>query len=279
MQNESITPQKAISQGHLTISLPGMIIMFGAGYGLFELAQLKVIHFLVFMPGSIVIAPIVAWIYWSFAITHWRIWAFSKVDDPLELKRIAVDGGLIWNDGSFFERTEIRTTKQKALIFDLEKRIREEQSKEFEDDPNIPNSSEFKFSKGVMYVKLAQNALIIVVGAYLAISSQNSYVGLFFVGLGILLSIRPFMKLSNVLPVLILSNNGITIDDRTYKWNYISNENAQMEGIGKSRSAYLTFEIDETSQRIPLDDYEVTLPELRKLLSVYRGRNKAVNNR
>lgn len=279
MQNENITPQKAISKGHLMISLPGMIIMFAAVYGLFKLAQLKVIHFLVFMPGSIVIAPIVAWIYWSFTITRWRIWAFSNVDDPLELKRMAVDGGLIWKDGSFFERTEIRTAKQKALIFELEKRIREEKTKEFEDDPSVPNSSEFKFSKGVLYVKLAQNTLLIAVGTYLAISSENSYVGLFFVGLGILLSIRPFMKLSNVLPILILSNDGITINERTFKWNYISNESAQMEGIGKSRSAYLTFEIDETSQRIPLDDYEVTLPELRKLLSVYRGRNKAVNNR
>jgi hypothetical protein len=279
MTNENITPQKAILRGQLVINVPGMIVMFAVAVGLYQLSSHKLINPLVFLPGTFLISPLVAWIYWSFSITHWRIWAFSRVDDPLELKRMAVDGGLIWKDGSFFERTEIRTTKQKALIFELEKRIRAEKAKEFEDDPSVPNLSEFKFSKGVMYVKLAQNALIIVVGAYLAISSQNSYVGLFFVGLGILLSIRPFMKLSNVLPVLVLSNDGITIDERTYKWNYISNESAQMEGIGKSRSAYLTFEIDETSQRIPLDDYEVTLPELRKLLNIYRERNKAVNNR
>jgi len=279
MTNEYITSQKAIMRGQLVVNVPVMIVMFAVAVGLYQLSSHKLINPLVFLPGTFLISPLVAWIYWSYAITHWRIWAFSRVDDPLELKQSAVDGGLIWKDGSFFERTEIRTAKQKALIFELEKRIREEKTKEFEDDPSVLNSSEFKFSKGVLYVKLAQNTLIIAVGTYLAISSEESYVGIFFVGLGVILSNRPFTKLSNVLPVLILSNDGIAIDERTYNWNHVTNESAQMEGIGKNRSAYLTFVIDGTSERIPLDDYELTLPELRKLLNIYRGRNKAVNNR
>lgn len=128
-----MTPQKAIMRGQLVVNVPVMIVMFAVAVGLYQLSSNKLIHPLVFLPGTILISPLVAWVYWSFSITYWRIWAFSNVDDPLELKRMAVDGGLIWKDGSFFERTEIRTTKQKALIFELEKRIREKSTKKFEE--------------------------------------------------------------------------------------------------------------------------------------------------
>jgi hypothetical protein len=61
-----------------------------------------------------------AWLTWSFLVVRWRIWAYERVDDLDELKMRAVAAGLIWSDGHFFERTEIRSQDQRKRIRELE---------------------------------------------------------------------------------------------------------------------------------------------------------------
>ncbi|GAA0213506.1 hypothetical protein [Brevundimonas nasdae] len=61
-----------------------------------------------------------AWLTWSLLIVRWRVWAYERVDDLAELKMRAVAAGLIWRDGHFFERTEIRTEHQRKRIRELE---------------------------------------------------------------------------------------------------------------------------------------------------------------
>ena len=61
-----------------------------------------------------------AWLTWSLLVVRWRVWAYERVDDLDELKMHAVAAGLIWRDGHFFERTEIRSQHQRKRIRDLE---------------------------------------------------------------------------------------------------------------------------------------------------------------
>ena len=61
-----------------------------------------------------------AWLTWSLLVVRWRIWAYERVEDLSELKMQAVAAGLIWRDGHFFERTEIRSQHQRKRIRDLE---------------------------------------------------------------------------------------------------------------------------------------------------------------
>lgn len=258
------------------VNLPVFFIMMATMALLWYLAIIKLIPF-AFAPASFLIGPLVAWVFWSFMITKWRIWAYSRVSDIEELKKQAVDGGLIWKDGSFFERTEIRTAEQRQLIHELEYQFETtEEEQGFVDDPTIPSSSEFKSSKDVLVASLIQQILMIAAGSYLALATEKPIVGYFFIGLGIILSIKPFLKRSNDGPSLILSNEGITVDGRPHKWSGITNESAGMEGIGKSRSSYLTFETDESTEKLPIDEYDITLPDMRNLLKVYRGRNTTV---
>lgn len=245
---------------------------------LWYLAVTKLIPF-AFGLASFLIGPMVAWVFWSFMITKWRIWAYSRVSDIQELKKQAVDGGLIWKDGSFFERTEIRTSEQRELINEFENQIETaEKEHAFSDNPAIPASSEFKFSKGVILVKLIQTISVIATGFYLALSTENPIVGYVIIGTGIILSIKPFLRMSNDVPTLILSNEGITVKSRTYKWSRITNESVGVEGTGRSRSSYLTFKTDESTEKVPIDEYDITLPHMKTLLKVYRGRNTTVNN-
>ncbi len=277
MTEPKISPSKAIARGQVMVNLPVFFIMMAVMGLLWYLATTDLIPF-AFGPASFLIGPLVAWVFWSYRITAWRIWAYSRVTDIQELKKQAIDGGLIWKDGSFFERTEIRTAQQRHLINELEHQlVTLSKEQEFEDDSSIPKSTEFKYSRGTVMVGLIQQFLMIAAGLYLALATEKTMIGYFFIGLGILLSIKPFLKISNNVPTLILSNEGITVDGRTHRWNRIINESAGMEGFGKNRSSYLTFETDESSEKLSIDEYDITLPDMRNLLKVYRGRNTTVN--
>ena len=68
---------------------------------------------------------VIPWIYWSFMITKWRIWAFENVRNVHELKQLAIKEKLIWPDGSVFEKTEIRTSAEKEKLNALQSKFKE----------------------------------------------------------------------------------------------------------------------------------------------------------
>ena len=62
-----------------------------------------------------------AWLWWSFSVPKWRLWAMANTDDWPGLERAAVAAGLIWDEntpwGRFFSKTEIwsRVDRQKEV--------------------------------------------------------------------------------------------------------------------------------------------------------------------
>ncbi len=116
------TPRKAVSGGFRTVTSVVMLMMFGppviAGL-VFWLVGREDIGGLI---ACILVIPswIGAWLAWSILTPRWRIWAYERVDDLDDLKAQAVTAGLIWPDGHFFERTEIRSPDQRQRIKQLE---------------------------------------------------------------------------------------------------------------------------------------------------------------
>lgn len=62
-----------------------------------------------------------AWLTWSLLVPRWRIWAYERVENLDELKACAVAVSLIWREGHFLERTEIRSPDQQRRIRELER--------------------------------------------------------------------------------------------------------------------------------------------------------------
>lgn len=62
----------------------------------------------------------VAWLVWSIQVPRWRLWAYERVDDLTELKARAVAAQLIWPEGHWFEKTEIRTQRTRDALRRLE---------------------------------------------------------------------------------------------------------------------------------------------------------------
>lgn len=263
---------KAIFRGQLLVNGPVFIIMMGLMGGLMYLATSKIIPWY-FAPGSILLGPCIAWVFWSFAITKWRIWALTNVDDHTELKYSAVAGGLIWEDGSFFERTEIRTPKESKLIHELEQRYKSKKEKrKFKDDHSIPDKTAINYSKNSLILKMSFLILLAGIGVYTIVTQNHFLIGSGLILIGFFFSYKDYQKLLKKVPPLIISNQGIHLEHDQYEWHEILGEKTTLEGLGKNRTSYLVFWVDNELEKINIDDYDITLGDLRNKLKIYRGR-------
>ena len=125
-KEEKIKFNKVLNYGQLYINFPVMIVMFGLMWITYYLNQIG--YFSNFIAGvGFVISFVLGWLVWSFFIAKWRIWAFDKIDEKYhwELKEEAISTKLIWPDGHFFEKTEIRSKNQRRKIKAINDRINE----------------------------------------------------------------------------------------------------------------------------------------------------------
>lgn len=52
---------------------------------------------------------VAAWVWWSFSVPRWRVWAYERVNEIGLLKERAVAVGLTWPDTHVFGKTEFKT--------------------------------------------------------------------------------------------------------------------------------------------------------------------------
>jgi DNA-directed RNA polymerase subunit M/transcription elongation factor TFIIS len=125
MNDAKISIEAAIGKGKKYINSPLPFVFLGT----ILLGMYGMKYSLWFIVFSIVGGFVMSWLYWSIAITKWRIWAFSNVENICDLEREAIKHQLIWQRGSIFEKTEIRSKNEKALIENFQKAL--EKCKEF----------------------------------------------------------------------------------------------------------------------------------------------------
>lgn len=85
-----------------------------------EINQVAGAGILIGMALTLVLSFISSWLAWSVQVPRWRVWAYRRVEDIEALKAEAVSAGLIWPEGHFFQRTELRTDAHSAELLRLE---------------------------------------------------------------------------------------------------------------------------------------------------------------
>jgi hypothetical protein len=267
-----LTVDKAIKRGDMLVNIPVFVIMFGMWVFIGCMALTGVLP-LYFLGIGVIIGPIVAWLYWSFAITIWRIWAFSKVDDVYELKDKAIAGLLIWEDGSFFEKTEIRTTKQRRLIIELEKRFKTKKpKKKFVDDPKIPAQTLVYFSKGSLILNIIIMTASLVVGMYLILNDRNWLIGGLCIAIGIFSIAKDFKRLTTLTPQIIIDTDGITLTDNKFSWLEIATATTVFENRGRDSTSYIVIETSKVSLKEKINDLSMSSREIQHRINIHRGR-------
>lgn len=168
--------------------------------------------------GGMGLGFLLAWTWWSFSVAKWRIWAFenTKKSDWKALKSRAIKGKLIWEDGSKFEKTEIRNKEEQIKIEKINSEIGELESEisldEINDDPSIPIQSDFYFKRSETIMSLILPLVFITAGFYVLSSGGSFIIGLIAIGLGIYFT--DLNKIKNITKEEVqfsISNEGIDI--------------------------------------------------------------------
>lgn len=275
---ETVTVDDAISKGHRMVNYPVMVIIFVTIGVTFYLSNQKIIPTWGILVG-LILAVVIAWLWWSFMITKWRLWAFENVRNVHELKKRAIQERLIWANDSIFEKTEIRTEVDKEQLKTLSNKF--EQEDVFQDDLTVANETIIYYSKSKNFLEMAIMLGCFGIGIYSILISNNYIVGSILSIIGVFFGYKKYKNATNTEPQIILNERGIkTISTDFYSWNDIRNEEVISKGSGRNTNYYLNYNHPKGSEHLKIDDYDTDIGSLNKLLILYHGRSKqTISNR
>lgn len=99
---KTVTPLRAVMQGHLMVTLPVVGIIGLCGFIGWLLHGGDALFI------GIVVGSAIAWPFWSFLIPRWRDWVEDSGLTGDDVQSLAVLTFLLWPKGSLFERTEFK---------------------------------------------------------------------------------------------------------------------------------------------------------------------------
>lgn len=273
---KQITVQEAINKGQQTVNYPVFAVMIiGIAFSIF-LFNITIHQAIptTFLLLSIFIFP---WLYWSFAIVYWRIWAFTNVRNVHELKRKAIEGKLIWPDESIFNKTEIRNSKQQRILDQLELKFKLHDIHEYiHDNESLPVELKIYNSKSAKYLQTVGAFSFIIFGLY-EILIDEFITGLLILGMGAFLFYEK-NKISLVEPQIIISNKGIQLANSKFiSWYKISYIRLELRGSGKHAKWNLVYKKKggkEYRQESLLDNLDCSVGELEDYIKIYQQRNR-----
>ena len=268
---ETISVDDALKRGHRMVNMPVSIIQMGSIIaGLFLVSVFK--QSSIWIAVGFVVGFILAWLYWSFMITKWWIWAFDNVRNVHELKQRAIKERLIWNDGNWLEKTEIRTSADKDQLAVIEKKFLKKDV--FANDYSVPNQTIVKYSKK-NFVGLIAWTVCFSVGVYFIINEGNLLGGVIICSIAFLFGFFDLKLATNKKPQIILNNGGMeTIETPYQPWRDIKEENVISEYTSRQTLYYLTYNYPGGSEKVQIDNLDITHKKLEHLLLVYRGRSE-----
>lgn len=267
--NETVSVDDAIKKGQRIVNIPVIAIMYSLlGLGVIISTNNLLPAWAVSV--VIVLAIGLAWLYWSFAITKWRLWAFENVRNVHELKKRAIAKKLIWPEGNFFEKTEIRSSAQRKRWAEL--KIKFEVDDIFIEDDAVHPETIISYSYDKALNRSIIGFLITCVSIYIFIF-DTTWTGFIFLTIGGYLLITGYLKIKNTKPQIILSNKGIeTYKTPFYEWNLITDETVKRIREGKTVKTQFTYNCPAGHQDININSLDIDMDSLENLLYLYRSR-------
>lgn len=224
-------------------------------------------------PVGISLGLLAPWILWSVRITKWKVWAFSCVRNVHELKKRAIKEKLMWNDNSFFNKTEIWNPADKEQWTMLQGKFDQKDEFIFEDDVAVPAETIIYYSKKSNLIEMVVMIAMFGVGIYFIMDDEYLLGGGLAV-IGAFMAFREYRQATNTTPQIILNKEGIqTISTEFVGWTNIEDEDVEQEHTRNTTTTYLRYNYPGGSENLKIDDYEIGPTELKRLLKIYKGRN------
>jgi hypothetical protein len=265
-----ISVKDAIRKGQKMINWPVAFIIMAAGGGVIFAAATGVLPGWAYL-GGIIIAFLLAWIYWSIMIVRWRLWAFEHVQHVHHLHKTAITERLIWPDGSWLSKTEIWTKEQRQKWEVIQGRFN--QPDDFENDFTVPSETIICFSKSRNLGEMAIMLCIAAFGVYTIVADIHLYVGIGLIIFGLAVAIREYRQATNTTPQITINEKGITTAKHGFtSWKDIKDEDVILERVGRHQYGYLVFNSPIENVKVSIDDFDIDRYQLHHLLKVYQVR-------
>lgn len=268
----NITVKEAVSKGRKMLIYPPITILFGIMFlGIYLLVEhffegIEWVFFFFIVGGFLL-----AWLYWSFKVTEWRIWAFSNVRNVHHLKKVAIRNNLIGKDGSFFEKTEIRNSLQKEALKKLEKKFLEKDV--FHDDPSVPKETVIYFSKAGIIFLIVTILLMALYFMFTGSSIKLDPIAAIGIGVGVVIMAVASVRLMSKKPQIILNDSGVQlVNSGMISWKDIHKEDLQVRRNGKSVQHVLVIQHHNGTNEIQINSLKTNINKLEHLMQVYRLR-------
>ncbi|AUC16661.1 hypothetical protein BTO06_16565 [Tenacibaculum sp. SZ-18] len=272
-----ISVNRALLIGHVIVNLPVLCFILGTPLLTYYFFSLNIVP-IWSIPISIIAGFGLAWFIWSFMITKWRIWAFENVRNVHDLKKRAIEEKLLWEDGNWFEKTEIRSKQDKI---DLERTFRKfEKEDQFREDYLLPKKTKIYYSRCSNPIEIVSTILIFLLAFYFILYKNDDIKYVIGALLTLIIVFRDFLKtwkkITSNEPIIEIDASGVTTEKSGFKkWSQIEGEDVIKEYFKESKlEVYLVYYYDQENEvKINLKELNVNYKEMINILKTYRIRN------
>lgn len=147
--------------GYLLLSVMPLLLMIAIPtLGFYLFFQKYLIIFLV----SIGLGFVIAWLWWSYFVVKWKLWAFrnTPTTEHLRLYQSAVTGLLIYPKHAWLNKTEIKTEAEAKEIQQYFRTLYEEVADSSDSDPELTHSEARIFYVGIGVILLIVSISVLV---------------------------------------------------------------------------------------------------------------------
>nr|WP_315423546.1 hypothetical protein [uncultured Pedobacter sp.] len=293
--SELISVDQALAKGRQMLLLPRIVMIIGLFFFMFPFAlffiavtgehALTTKTLLVF--GSVLIVTSFIFFYlpfrfWSKRTTHWKLWAFSHVNDVEELRRAARKASLCFGYGSFLDNIQLQSASERDQWRRLQQRTGAPDV--FIDDTGTDSETIIYYSRPRLLLNIFFYVIFLAAGIGAEIfdfrSDKSStfviIIGAVWISYSLYGIVRNVIDISRHEPRIILNDRGIfTVEAGFISWNDVFNIKITVINHAK-RGAEHTLQIHYTGglANIEVTDY-ARRSELESLIRTYKGRFKA----
>lgn len=124
-QPQRVTIEQAVQKARMQVHMPATCIMFGAwGQALILVpSNLLPPEFTMLSAAIAVSGWPLAWMYRSYMLPRWKLWAYSGAGHVGQMKEAALKAKVVPADNSFAEKSEIAPKAVREQILRLEGRL------------------------------------------------------------------------------------------------------------------------------------------------------------
>jgi len=269
-----VSVEAALRRGHLMLKVVPLTI-----FVLSLMLSMVLIYLRMITPWGIafafIIGGVASWLWWSFAVTRWRIWSLTHVRNIHELMAYAVQDKLVWEKGSWLQHMEIRSRSQQEQLMQLE--AKRATPDVIHNDPGVPPETVILFSRTQTGSVMIIGSLFICLCLFLLREPELEkwWAYALIGGLGLWMMFSGARKFFDRQPQLVLNDHGITLPDKGFfPWTGVGTAEVVTEGTGKNSRTLFKFRCANMSHELNIGELSISKSTLRHAIQVHRSRSR-----